>query len=226
MAGGGSDDGSIGDLPWAAVFDPAANARALGAIQARGFRAATEVVDRLVRLIDGNGHTNGRAASSQSSQSSNGKTRSSPDVDRLVSSWETIVGRLVESLRGGGLTPTEAATLDLARSDANGSVSLEIAKNGRASTVVWLHNAGSKDLGLVRLRCSDLLAAHGGVVDSMTVRFDPECIPIPARSSRGVCVEIHAVQDVQPGIYRGTLLANEHPDVWLPVVLNVPARES
>lgn len=225
MAGGGSDDGSIGDLPWAAVFDPAANARAFGAIQARGFRAATEVVDRLVNLIDGNGHTNGRAASSPASHDTNDRTRSSPDVERLVSSWETIVGRLVESLRGG-LTPTEVATLDLAKSDANGSVSLEIAKNGRASTVVWLHNAGPKDLGLVRLRCSDLLAAHGGVVDSKTVRFDPESIPIPARSSRGVCVEIHAAQGVQPGIYRGTLLAPEHPDLWLPVVLNVPARES
>ena len=48
----GDDDGSIADLPWASVFDPAANARALSAIQARGFRAASEVVDRFVRITE------------------------------------------------------------------------------------------------------------------------------------------------------------------------------
>ena len=47
------DDGSIADLPWASVFDPEANARALSAIQARGFRAATEVVDRFVHHREG-----------------------------------------------------------------------------------------------------------------------------------------------------------------------------
>ena len=34
------------DLPWASVFDSAANMRALSAIQADGFRAASELVDR------------------------------------------------------------------------------------------------------------------------------------------------------------------------------------
>ena len=37
MARGMSDDGSNANLPWASVFDPAANARALSAIQAEGF---------------------------------------------------------------------------------------------------------------------------------------------------------------------------------------------
>ena len=46
MTGGKlEDDGAISDLPWASVFDPANNMRVLGEIQARGFRAATELVD-------------------------------------------------------------------------------------------------------------------------------------------------------------------------------------
>ena len=57
MDRGLSDDGSIGDLPWTAVFDPVANARALSAIQAEGFRAATRLVDRFVTIAEtaGNG---------------------------------------------------------------------------------------------------------------------------------------------------------------------------
>ena len=38
------------DLPWASVFDSAANMRALSAVQADGFRAASELVDRFVRM--------------------------------------------------------------------------------------------------------------------------------------------------------------------------------
>ena len=45
----GAGDSGTGDLPWASVFDPAANARALSAIQAEGFRAASALVDRFIR---------------------------------------------------------------------------------------------------------------------------------------------------------------------------------
>ena len=47
---GTEGNGSIRDLPWASVFDPAANARALSAIQAEGFRAASEILDRFVGM--------------------------------------------------------------------------------------------------------------------------------------------------------------------------------
>ena len=51
---GFNDDGTIDDLPWASVFDPAANARALSAIQAEGFRAASRIVNRFVRAVGPN----------------------------------------------------------------------------------------------------------------------------------------------------------------------------
>jgi len=46
---------------------------------------------------------------------------------------------------------------------------------------------------------------------------------MPARSSRGVCVEVDVAEVLPAGVYRGTLLAHGHPDVWLPVLLDVPA---
>ena len=46
---GGGQNGQRHDVPWASVFDPAANLRALTTIQAEGFRAASEIVDRVVR---------------------------------------------------------------------------------------------------------------------------------------------------------------------------------
>ena len=45
---GSKDDGAISEIPWSAAFDPSINIRALGEIQARGFRAASDLVDRFV----------------------------------------------------------------------------------------------------------------------------------------------------------------------------------
>jgi hypothetical protein len=44
---------------------------------------------------------------------------------------------------------------------------------------------------------------------------------MPGRSSRGIELRIEVPHGVQPGIYRGTLLAEGHPNLWLPVVLTV-----
>ena len=70
-------------------------------------------------------------------------------------------------------------------------------------------------------RCSDLLAHDGTVIHSQMVRFEPDTVPMPARCSRGVTVEVDVAEDLPPGCYRGTLLPDGHADVWLPVVLTV-----
>lgn len=63
MAEGPGADGNGSDLPWVSVFDPALNIRALGEIQARGFRAATEIVNRFVRMADTNSGADKRCGS-------------------------------------------------------------------------------------------------------------------------------------------------------------------
>jgi len=86
---------------------------------------------------------------------------------------------------------------------------------------VWLHNRGSVDMGKVVLRCGELLSHDGNVIAARLMRFEPDIVPMPARSSRGVTVEIDIDEHVAPGSYRGMLVADGHPDVWLPIELVV-----
>jgi hypothetical protein len=216
----GDDDGSIADLPWASVFDPAANARALSAIQARGFRAATEVVDRFVRITE-------RGFGAPTGPTDDGTAEGFeapriPEIGRIVKSLQKTVSQLGESARGE--TPSEQAGLDLVNSAASGEARLDASEAGPTVTEVWLHNRSPVDLGKVRLRCSDLLSHDGAVIDSSVIRFEPDVVPMPGRCSRGVTMEVDVAQDDPPGCYRGTLLAEGHAEVWLPIILNITSQ--
>lgn len=209
------DDGSIADLPWAAAFDPAANARVLSSVQARGFRAATEVVNRFVRMAEEG--LNGGDPASGGSAATAGR-----DVDRVLSAWQKVADQLMRSLSGTAqAAQADDARLDLANASSSGQLVLAAEQPGAVSTEVWLHNGGAADMGKVRLRCSDLLSHDGAVISSAAVRFEPDVVPMFARSSRGVTVAVDVGDDVAPGCYRGTLLADGHADVWLPIALTV-----
>jgi hypothetical protein len=117
-------------------------------------------------------------------------------------------------------------SLDVNDGDSKGAVRLEAAVAGSASAEVWLHNRGPDDRADVRLQCSDLLSHEGNVIRDDAVLIDPAVVPMPRRSSRGVMITIDLVPEVAPGVYRGTLLASGHPDLWLPVVLTVRLRET
>jgi hypothetical protein len=220
VAGPNFNDGSVDEVPWATVFDPDVNVRALGEIQARGFRAASELVDRFVQSANKN-RSDSTAASCQPPVNGNEIKREATGVDvgSVIRTWESVVGRLAGSLRGAA--EPERATLDLTKTSASGSVMLAAAPGERAHGEVWLHNGGAIDLRPVRLRCSDLVGHDGGIVVAQMVRFDPDAVAMLARSSRGVLVEIDVAADLRTGTYRGTLLAEDHPDVWLPIALSV-----
>lgn len=224
MTDRGTDDGSLADLPWGSVFDPAANARVLSSVQARGFKAATDVVNRLVQLADSDNLA--QSCTTSATEDETAKPLAGVDVERFLRFWQNMVGQLAQSLTGSTATPQTgqgAGMFDFAKANATGRVALETAEPGAVATEVWLHNGGSTDLGKVRLRCSDLLSHDGALVESATVRFEPDAVPMEPRSSRGVTVEIDVPGDVRPGCYRGTLLADGHEEVWLPVVLTVTA---
>jgi hypothetical protein len=219
---GFGDDGTIDDLPWASVFDPAANARALSAIQAEGFRAASRIVDRFVRAV-GNGDD--EQADARPSGAEDG-VPGLQDLERLTRAWWLGVGQLLlRSTPAAGRQDGQPVTLDIGDGAdggaARGAVRLECAVGGTAAAEIWLHNRGSEDRGDVRLRCSDLLGHDGDTVDADAVHFDAPIVPMPRRSSRGVTIAVDVAPGVLPGIYRGTLLASGHPDLWLPVVLTV-----
>ncbi len=225
------DDGNVSDIPWASVFDPALNIRALGEIQARGFRAATEIVNRFVRMADTKSVTDpvdhNQAPSPDPAADPRGdRVPSPPDVDQVLQLWQRLAAQTLESLRGVAQPHGGTARLDVEHATSSGAVSLVASESGAVSTEVWLHNRGADDLGKVRLRCSDLLAHDGALIESALVRFEPDTVPMVARCSRGVTVEIDVPDDTAAGNYRGTMLADGYPDIWLPVVLSVLPRSS
>jgi hypothetical protein len=218
--GGGTDNGSISDLPWATVFDPVANARALSAIQARGFAAATKLVDRFVQIAETSANAVGPTAATSTNGHSGDKVAGT-DVDLMLTTWWSMFGRLLRSIPGATALRGDGATFDLADESANGSVQLNADGPGRHVGEVWLHNRGPDDIESVRLRCSDLLAHDGAKVGTDAVRLAPEKFALPGRSSRGVALEVDVTPDIAVGRYRGMLLAEGYPDLWLPVTLTL-----
>lgn len=218
--------GNAADLPWASVFDPAVNVRALGEIQTRGFRAATELVDRFVRSADRmtgdatpqRSATSRRTAENSSVTSAPGATA---DLDKMIGTWQGMVGQWAGQVRAATTPAPEHAGVDLVRAEAAGNVVLTATEPGAVVNELWLHNGGGEDLGKVRLRCSNLMAHDGTILSSDLVRFEPDSVPMPARCSRGVTIHIDVADDVPAGNYRGTLLADGYPDVWLPLTLVV-----
>jgi len=226
-SGGPEDDGTISGIPWAAAFDPSVNIRALGEIQARGFRAASDVVDRFVRLGKSKADSEDAPVTpSEPEQSQSGDAPAFPDVDQVLGAWQKLLGQVTGSLRGVANGNARVPTFDLMTNSASGRVLLETPEPGAVSTEVWLHNGGPEDLGKLRLRCSDLMAHDGAVIGAEMVRFEPDIVPMVARSSRGVTMEVDVPNDTVAGCYRGTLLADGHPDVWLSVELNVVSTSS
>lgn len=214
-----ADDGAVSDLPWASVFDAAANVRALGAVQSQGFRAASRLVDRFV-----NSSKPADPAAPESgpvSQNAGPAGGAGPTVDRLLGGWEALTAQLARTLSNSAPTQPRSPVFDVGGAESVGGAVLSCEPGGAGSVEVWLHNGGGRDLGEVRLRCSGLLAHDGTLIDAASVRFDPDVVPLPARSSRGVVVSVDVAPQVRAGVYRGTLLVDGHPDMWLPVELSV-----
>lgn len=221
----GGNNGDIHDVPWASIFDPTANVRALTAVQAEGFRAASELVDRFVRMVatrpDGSAATVRQASPLSNEQRAD--LLGATDVEPLIRSWWAMAGQF---LMGGApqTSPPTAAispTLDFTGSAASGRLEFETEAGLAATAEVWLHNSADGDMGRIRLRCSELMAADGSVIEAAACRIHPKAVAVPGRSSRGVGITVKVAKKTKPGLYRGTFLVEDRPDLWLPVALTV-----
>lgn len=219
VEGGFADDGAIADLPWASVFSPTANARALSAIQAEGFRAASQLVDRFVRAVEAGGRP--AADGAAGSASGAGEPGAGTDLERLTRAWWSMFGQFLLGVGPAAGRPAGGVSLGVQDRGATGRVDLEITGSGWASAEVWLHNNSAEDFGVVGVRCTELISHDGGAIASASVQFEPAELPVPGRSSRGVTIKVHVAPFDPPGLYRGTLVVTGHPDLWLPVVLTV-----
>ncbi|WP_123029338.1 hypothetical protein [Mycolicibacterium stellerae] len=219
------DNGNFADLFFASILDPEANVRRLTAIQAEGFRAASELVDRFVRMAtpNSNGTVHSKKPPANPTQEGNaGENVDGAIIEPLLRSWMSLTDQFLRGSRqSADETPNGPAKLDLDKVEAQGALDLTCRSAGVARGEVWLHNRGLGNLGDVRLRCSELLAHDGHVISSAAIEFDPAVVPMPGRSSRGVSVKILVDQEAPPAKYCGTLLAEGFPDLAIPVAVTV-----
>ena len=224
------DNGNYADLFFASILDPEANVRRLSAIQAEGLRAASELVDRFVKMASP--ASNGTNCSKKPSVNTNGDDSNGDNpagaiIEPLLQSWMSMTNQFLRSstqlVDGGSEGP---ATLDLQKAEAQGALDLTCRSPGVARGEVWLHNRGLENLGDVRLRCSELLAHNGHVISSSAIEFEPTTVPMPGRSSRGISVRVLVGQEAPPAKYSGTLLAEGFPDIAVPVAVTVQPPES
>jgi hypothetical protein len=236
----GDRQGSSSDRRSQSRLDPATGVRALVDVQRRGLLAANELVDRLVRSVDGDGSAepHDTSASEAASRHDAAAPSAGGPTDDLLRLWVEVVRVGLDTfghvlMPGGPGRPDTAAhgaTLDVATAASTGVVRVLVfpapssgGGTDGAGAEVWLHNGSAADYSDVALHCGDLRASDGAVLPAASVRFDPSVVDLPARSSRGVTVSVAA--DVPPDTYRGVVLAAGVPDAWLPMEVVMAADQ-
>jgi hypothetical protein len=210
--------------PW---FDPAVGARVLGDIQAEGLRAASDLVERLVHLVDGPVPDGGGGAEAPTGG------RPAGPAGELAEMWGELLRRSVElwslvPAPGGAPDGADRAVVDVTgpgptpRPDP---IVIRLSAGDAASTEVWLHNGRAIAVGPLAVRPGPLADVEGRLLDAQ-VAVDPAEVPeLVARSSRGVLVTLRVASDVGPGTYRGVVQVVGAPDVWLPMEVVVAAGD-
>jgi hypothetical protein len=180
--------------------------RAMADIQAEGLRAASELLERILRS-EPDGHE---------SRSS----RSTSDYAALVDAWADLLRRIAAGLA----QPVEPGPVTVPVDSTGVGPLVSLTLPDSESTEVWLHNGTFSAVGPLFLRCGPLSASDGTVLDGAEVSFDPpEMAALPPRSSRAVLVSVRANGAMPPGIYRGTIQADGAPRLWLPLEVEVRA---
>jgi hypothetical protein len=233
-------------LPWAFVLDPAANARALGEVQRRGLSAARELIERVSSTMDRPGDGRSPFNWTGSGPGSNGGGEKSPPelVTELMQTWWELtmntMATFLPNWNGGSGNGTSrgapsapqydfAPTVDVTGDrnlvlwrlevDSKGSV-----RNGRE---LWLRNSSLDPLATVRLSVSDLQCDSGAVIASKQVHLDPPTLTeLPARSARGVQVELRLKKPVANGTYRGIVYGEGAVVLHVPIEVDVRASPS
>ena len=188
------------------LFDPVAGMRAMADIQAEGLRAASDLLERILRSEpDGRGSR---------------PSRPPRDYAALVDAWADLLGRVAAGLA----EPAEpgAVTVPVDSNGIGPPVHLSLPESNSAE--LWLHNGTFAAVGPLTLGCGPLTASDGTVLDGAELHFEPrEIAELPPRSSRGVLLSLEANGFVASGVYRGTIQADGAPALWLPLEVEVGA---
>lgn len=214
---------------WAALLDPAVATRALAEVQAQGVRAASELVDRIVRSVDG---ARERAEEAVSARAEGGSGAPAPDDDArlLIETWIELAQQAAGSISRIGAERGDeraAAPRQLAVDGTSASEAPLVVTVDRAGRVldgsgeIWLHNGTPGAVGPLTVRCSELRAPEGSVLAAGLVAEPTALDELPARSSRGLELSVVPTGELRDGPYRGIVQVEGAPSVWLPVEVRV-----
>jgi hypothetical protein len=188
------------------LLDPVAGMRAMADIQAEGLRAASELLERMLR--------------SEPDGSERRPAAGAGAYTALVDAWTDLLRRTVAGLA----QPDEpgAVTVPLGTSGVGPPLRLTLRDGEAPDAEVWLHNGTFAPIGPLALSCGPLADSEGGLLEGVRVRFEPERVePLPPRSSRAVTVSLKVKGAPGPGTYRGTIQAAGAPGLWLPLEVAV-----
>ena len=214
----GRQDRASGELPpWAAAFDPAANLQVLSDLQRRGLEAARQLVERFAGSMDGAGEP---APQYPGTGTGPGGSYQPSGFDALIDLWAELakgtLRALVKQLGASGMATSAGGD------GVSGGTKRVVVERGRrpdapaGATEVWLHNESQAERRNLRPHCGELRSADGSRLTA-NVMFAPSQIErLPGRSSQAFMLRVRDVaDDAVVGTYRGVVLVEGLPDVWL-----------
>lgn len=180
-----------------------------------GFRAASEVVERFIRLIgDDPRSTVGETASGDRSAFRQLRADLARAVDAnldLVRRAFDLYAGAVDRFLGGD-------------SDAGGRQFKlpSVLPGHRASSTLWIHNTTSAPALGLRLHGSGLISHDGESIAGDAWEFEPQEIDIaPPGSSLPVAVSLAVKDGIAPGIYRGHVFVTNLPTEFMTTEIEV-----
>jgi hypothetical protein len=182
-------------------------------IRELGFRAASEVVDRFIRLM---GEEPRQASPPAGEDRSAAFRQLRADLARAVDANLDLVRRAFDLYSG-------AIDRFLGGGETDRHIKLPAVLPGhQASSTLWIHNTAAAAAASLRLHGSDLVNHNGKIIPGAAWRFEPEEIGIaPPGASMPVAVNLEVGSDTTAGIYRGHVFVTNLPGEYVTVEIEV-----
>ena len=179
-----------------------------------GFRAASEVVERFIRLMG----DDPRSSSQPIGEDRSALRQLRADLARAVDANLDLVRRAFDLYAGA----VDRFLGGDASADSRHFQMPAILPGHQASSTLWIHNTTAAPASSLRMHGSELVSHNRDTIPADAWRFEPTEIDIaPPGSSLPVAVDLEVSGDTAPGIYRGQVLVANLPGEYMTVEIEV-----
>jgi hypothetical protein len=208
-------------------FGPFHTLASLTDVQRRGMEAASQVIKGFIDLLDVEAPP--RPADPDVAPVDDhqpGFAQLRINVARALDLYTDLVRRSFESYADLMEQTLRARGVHLKAADDGqlGLLTVQGAAGAEAAGTLWMHNTTDRPASAA-LRLTDLTAHDGLAVPASAGRFEPTALNIGPGVSVSARLAL-ALGDVEPGVYRGHVLAGGLPDLALPIRLVVTEMAS